>query len=194
MKRTTKTAAAATTIERAEIETGAGTVRIAARDGALVMAGFESFAEQERQLERRFPGARFVDAKDPAGAISALRRWLAGDLEAIDRLECDAGGTEFQRAVWKALREIPAGETVSYGDIARRIGRPKAFRAVGAANGSNPIAIVVPCHRVVAVDGRLVGFGGGIGRKAALLRLEGIDVDGSRPSSRVHPEIIRLQI
>ena len=171
--------AGAVVIERAEIETGAGTVRVAARDGALVMAGFESRAEQERQLERRFPGARFVDAKDPAGAITALRRWLDGDLEAIDRLECDGGGTEFQRAVWKALREIPAGETVSYGDIARRIGRPKAFRAVGAANGSNPIAIVVPCHRVIGSDDTLTGYGGGLPRKRWLLAHEARHAKGS---------------
>jgi len=172
MKATTAMTTTTTTIEEAEIETGAGTVRIAAHDGALVRVDFESRAERERQLARRFPGARFVDAKDPAGAVSAFRRWLDGDLDALDSLPCDAGGTEFQRAVWKALRSIPAGETVSYGEIARRIGRPKASRAVGAANGSNPIAIVVPCHRVIASDDTLCGYGGGLPRKRWLLEHE----------------------
>jgi len=84
----------------------------------------------------------------------------------------DAMGTEFQRRVWEALRAIPFGETVSYGDIARRIGNPRAVRAVGLANGRNPIAIIVPCHRVIGANGSLTGYGGGLERKRFLLALE----------------------
>lgn len=84
----------------------------------------------------------------------------------------DFAGTEFQKAVWKALLEIPFGETRSYGDIARRLGKPKAVRAVGAANGRNPISIIAPCHRVIGANGALTGFAGGLKAKAALLTLE----------------------
>jgi methylated-DNA-[protein]-cysteine S-methyltransferase len=97
--------------------------------------------------------------------------------------------------VYDRLLRIPYGQVATYGEVARDIGGEiGAARAVGQAVGANPVAIIVPCHRVVAADGRLVGFGGGIARKAELLRVEGIDVDGSRPSSRVHPEIIRLPL
>jgi methylated-DNA-[protein]-cysteine S-methyltransferase len=92
----------------------------------------------------------------------------------------DPGGTPFQRRVWDELRRIPAGSTVSYSELARRLDAPKAVRAVAAANGSNPVAIVIPCHRVVAADGRLWGYGGGLERKAWLLAHEGVALDGLR--------------
>jgi methylated-DNA-[protein]-cysteine S-methyltransferase len=102
--------------------------------------------------------------------------------------------TSFQRDVYARLLEIEYGHVVSYGRIARDIGRPDMARAVGQAVGANPIPIVVPCHRVVASDGSLTGFGGGLGAKAALLKLEGIDVDGTSPTSKVHPEVIPLDL
>jgi methylated-DNA-[protein]-cysteine S-methyltransferase len=103
--------------------------------------------------------------------------------------------TPFRKRVYDRLLEIPYGEVVTYGEIARDIrGGPAAARAVGQAVGANPISILIPCHRVVAADGSLHGFGGGLSRKAALLRIEGIEVDGVRPSSRVHPEVLRLPI
>lgn len=109
------------------------------------------------------------------GVLDAARRQLdeyfAARREAFD-LPLAPAGTPFQRRVWAALLEIPFGETRSYASLARAIGKPTASRAVGAANGSNPIAIVVPCHRVVGADGSLTGFGGGLDRKAFLLRLE----------------------
>jgi len=91
-------------------------------------------------------------------------------------LPLDLRGTEFQRAVWQALLEIPYGETRSYAEIARQVGQPNAVRAVGAANGANPIPIVVPCHRVIGRDGSLTGYGGGLDKKVFLLQLEGVDV------------------
>ncbi len=100
-----------------------------------------------------------------------LERYFAGELTDFD-LPLEMSGSTFQLRVWNALREIPYGETVSYGELARRVGRPGAARAVGLANGSNPIAIVVPCHRVIGADGSLTGYGGGMDRKRRLLELE----------------------
>jgi methylated-DNA-[protein]-cysteine S-methyltransferase len=101
-----------------------------------------------------------------------LREYFAGRRQSFD-LELDLTGTAFQRAVWTALLTIPFGQTRSYGDIARQVGRPSASRAVGAANGQNPVAIVAPCHRVIGSTGALTGFGGGLDVKERLLRLEG---------------------
>lgn len=110
---------------------------------------------------------------DPFGFTSALKAYFAGDLRAVEALPTATGGTEFQRTVWTALREIPCGQTISYGELARRIGRPAAVRAVGLANGANPVGIVVPCHRVVGANGGLTGYGGGLERKRWLLAHEG---------------------
>jgi methylated-DNA-[protein]-cysteine S-methyltransferase len=113
------------------------------------------------------------DAHDPHGAADILRAYFAGDLGAIDALPVRPQGTEFQVEVWAALREIPVGTTTSYGALAASLGRPKAVRAVGRANGTNPVAIVLPCHRVVGHDGRLTGYGGGLAAKRWLLSHEG---------------------
>lgn len=117
-------------------------------------------------------GSTLEPAPKPTPLSGALQRYFAGDLAAIDALPVATAGTEFQRSVWHALRRIPCGETVSYATLARRIGRDSAVRAVGLANGANPIGIVVPCHRVVGSDGSLTGYGGGIERKRWLLAHE----------------------
>lgn len=101
-----------------------------------------------------------------------LDEYFAGSRRSFD-VRLAPGGTPFQRAVWDALRDVPYGETVTYGEIAARVGRPTASRAVGAANGANPIAVVVPCHRIVGANGTLTGYGGGLDRKRLLLELEG---------------------
>lgn len=116
-------------------------------------------------------------SEEPDHAVLAeterqLRAYFAGELTKFD-LPLDFQGTRFQQTVWAALLTIPFGETRSYGEIARQIGRPTAFRAVGAANGRNPISIVAPCHRVVGSTGALTGFAGGLATKERLLRLEG---------------------
>lgn len=103
--------------------------------------------------------------------ITQLKNYFAGDLTEF-ALPLDPGGTPFQLQVWRALQQIPYGETVSYGDLAARIGRPTAVRAVGAANGRNPLPIVIPCHRVIGRDGSLTGYGGGLAIKEALLEME----------------------
>ena len=127
-----------------------------------------------RFLQRQEPTAAIVEHSDPAGAATALERYFAGELGALDGLEVDFYGTEFQRRVWTALRSVAPGHTASYAEIANGIGAPSATRAVGAANGANPIAIVVPCHRIIGTSGTLVGYGGGLDRKRWLLEHEGI--------------------
>jgi methylated-DNA-[protein]-cysteine S-methyltransferase len=114
---------------------------------------------------------------EPRDGVSPARRaveaYFGGDLAAIDRLPVKTAGTAFQREVWAALRSIATGETTTYGRLAVTLGRPKAMRAVGAANGANPISIIVPCHRVIGANTFLTGYGGGIERKRWLLRHEG---------------------
>jgi len=144
--------------------------------GRVRVLDFGDYAERMARLLRRHygPGGwRVRDAAAPTAARRALQGYFAGDLSAIDALETATGGTAFQRQVWAALRDIPAGTTTTYGALAARIGRPKAVRATGLANGANPIGVIVPCHRVVGADGSLTGYGGGLERKAWLLRHEG---------------------
>ncbi len=111
------------------------------------------------------------NAKPFREAVRQLNAYFAGKLTEFD-LPLEPEGTSFQRAVWEELRRIPYGETISYGELARRIGNPNASRAVGLANGSNPIAIVIPCHRVIGSTGKLTGFGGGLEVKRRLLEIE----------------------
>jgi methylated-DNA-[protein]-cysteine S-methyltransferase len=120
--------------------------------------------------------------RQPSAASTALAAYFDGDLHAIDDLPIVLRGTDFQRRVWSALRQIPCGETWSYGQLARYIGNPAAVRAVGLANGANPIGIVVPCHRVIGADGSLTGYGGGIERKRWLLAHERVQL---RPSQNL---------
>jgi methylated-DNA-[protein]-cysteine S-methyltransferase len=124
-----------------------------------------------RMLARQYGSRGFAlqPARNPHGLTAAIDAYFGGDLAAIDALPVELVGTDFQRTVWAALRQIPVGTTVSYSGLARRIGRPQAVRAVGLANGANPVGVVVPCHRVVGADGTLVGYGGGISRKRWLL-------------------------
>jgi methylated-DNA-[protein]-cysteine S-methyltransferase len=144
-------------------------------DGRVRAAGFaDGHARMEKRL-RAHPGGEDVviaRGRKSRGVADAVRRYFAGDLAALDGLTVFNEGTEFQRAVWAALREIPCGETRSYGDIARRIGNPAAVRAVGLANNANPVGVIVPCHRVIGSDGSLTGYGGGIERKRWLLSHE----------------------
>ena len=148
-----------------------GDVRFAVGDdGALVALGFvERWEPLERWLARRFGDVELAAGRGTAAVEAALDRYFGGDVGALDALAVDLGGTDLQGRVWSALRTIPAGQTRSYAAIARQVGAPRAVRAVGAANGANPVSIVVPCHRVIASDGRLHGYGGGLPRKQWLL-------------------------
>jgi methylated-DNA-[protein]-cysteine S-methyltransferase len=127
-----------------------------------------------RLFERHYGRGRYLlePCRNPDGLTDAMMAYFGGDLTVIDDLPVATGGTEFQRIVWNELRRIPCGTSISYSELARRIGRPAAIRAVGLANGANPIGIVVPCHRVIGANGTLTGYGGGIERKRWLLAHE----------------------
>ena len=129
-------------------------------------------AEDSLRLHYGKNGFTLTPANNPGGLSEAIRNYFNGDLTAIDNLPTKTNGTPFQRQVWQALREIPLGTTTSYGELAKRIGRPKAVRAVGLANGSNPVGVIVPCHRVIGSNGSLTGYGGGLNRKRWLLEHE----------------------
>jgi methylated-DNA-[protein]-cysteine S-methyltransferase len=157
----------------AEVASPAGTIVVAVRDDRLVALEFaHRWPLRRRRLERRFGPLALRPARDPAGVVRRLRAYFAGELDALAPIAVDPGGTAFQRRVWRALRTVSPGRTVSYQELARAIGAPTAARAVGAANGANPIGIVVPCHRVIGADGRLSGYAGGVARKRWLLAHE----------------------
>ncbi|MDP1599859.1 methylated-DNA--[protein]-cysteine S-methyltransferase [Phenylobacterium sp.] len=124
-------------------------------------------------LRRQNPPIALREGRAPDAIRSGLETYFAGDLGALAKIRWRTGGTAFQRSVWAALCTIPVGETVSYGRLAERIGKPKAMRAVGLANGANPVGVVVPCHRVIGSNGSLTGYGGGMDRKQWLLTHEG---------------------
>ncbi len=148
------------------LKTPIGELLLAGDEDALSLVGFPEGSM------RREPEADWIYSEKPfAEARSQLTGYFAGTLKSFDLKLCP-GGTEFQLQVLEELQKIPYGTTTSYGDIAKRIGRPKAVRAVGAANGRNPIPVIIPCHRVIGSSGDLTGFGGGIPTKKALLRLE----------------------
>jgi len=142
-------------------------------DGVLRALDFEDHEARMQQLLQRHYGAGGLTSKRaPARVTDALAAYFAGDLGAVEDLAVRANGTEFQTRVWSALRRIPVGMTWSYGQLAAAVGNPKGSRAVGLANGANPIGIVVPCHRVIGANGTLTGYGGGIERKRWLLAHE----------------------
>lgn len=138
---------------------------------ALDFAGYED--RMHRLLGRHSPGAILVEGRAPEGVRAAVEAYFTGDVRALDAVPVKTAGTDFQKAVWAALRAIPAGETRSYGQLAAAIGSPKAVRAAGLANGQNPVAVIVPCHRVIGANGTLTGYAGGLERKRWLLAHEG---------------------
>lgn len=154
-----------TTLQCRSVDSPVGPLTLAGRDGRLMHL---------RMVDQTYEPSRDgweVDETAFPDAVEQLAEYFAGERTVFD-LELHMVGTAFQRRVWTALQSIPYGETCTYGDIAREIGSPGAFRAVGLANGHNPIGIVVPCHRVIGANGSLTGYGGGLDRKRALLELE----------------------
>ncbi|MGV0736673.1 methylated-DNA--[protein]-cysteine S-methyltransferase [Mycobacterium syngnathidarum] len=154
-----------TTLHYRTMDSPVGLLTLAGRDGKLMHL---------RMVDQTYEPSRQgweVDENAFPEAVEQLSEYFAGDRTEFD-LELDMMGTQFQRRVWQALQAIPYGQTCSYGEIARQIGSPSAFRAVGLANGHNPIGIIVPCHRVIGANGSLTGYGGGLDRKRALLELE----------------------
>lgn len=157
------------------IATPVGTVLLVTDDdGAVRALDFDDYEDRMRRLLTRHYGpVTLTPGRAPAAVRAAIDAYFAGDRRALDGVAVRTGGTEFQRQVWAALRAIPAGETRSYGQLAAAIDRPKAVRAVGLANGANPVGIIVPCHRVIGSNGTLTGYAGGIERKRWLLDHEG---------------------
>ena len=157
-----------------ELGTPAGAIVFARRGKRLVALSFKDhWPRLLSELERRFGTLDLAPDTDGGAPGRALRRYLDGDLRALDALEVDTEGTPFQEKVWSRLRKIPAGATWSYAELARAVGKPSAVRAVAGANARNPVSVVVPCHRVIASDGKLAGYGGGVPRKRWLLTHEG---------------------
>jgi len=161
------------TLDKIDAPIGAFLIAV---DESGVLRAVDFWADEAslRQLLRRQYGpVPVVAGRAPAAIRQAFETYFAGDIRALEAVPVATVGTAFQRKVWAALQRIPAGETRSYGQLAAEIGEPQASRAVGLANGQNPIAIVIPCHRVIGADGSLTGFGGGLPRKRWLLRHEG---------------------
>lgn len=160
------TALASTPTTMTTIDSPIGLLTLTSREG--VLTGVHMHNQRHAPT---LPATCERDDAPFARAVEQLRAYFAGELTEFD-LPLQMHGTEFQRRVWAGLREIPYGETISYGELAERIGSPGASRAVGLANGRNPIAIIVPCHRVIGADGSLTGYGGGLDRKVWLLEHE----------------------
>jgi O-6-methylguanine DNA methyltransferase len=150
------------TREQAQVETPIGVFRATIVDEAVKTAGFLVGGRRAPAPARR----------DSTGVQAALTAYFAGDCDALDTIAVAPEGTLFKQLVWKALREIRAGETISYGELAERVGAPGAARAVGTANATNPICLIIPCHRVIRAGGALGGYGFGVDRKQWLLAHE----------------------
>jgi methylated-DNA-[protein]-cysteine S-methyltransferase len=166
-------------LEMDSFQSPVGQVILVARDSELVFVDFEGNEKRMRRLlEARFGAYQLEKAALP-DFKSKLEAYFAGDCDAVNDLKISTGGTEFQARVWRALREIPTGQTMSYGALAAKLDKPGASRAVGMINGLNPISIVLPCHRVIGANGTLTGYAGGLERKKWLLEHEGVKLRGS---------------
>jgi methylated-DNA-[protein]-cysteine S-methyltransferase len=162
------------TLDRLETPIGIALL-VTDADGALRALDWEDYEPRLRQLLRlQYGPTDLVNARASDHTRAALAGYFAGDLDRLNTVKWRVAGTTFQRNVWTALRTIPAGTTLSYSALAAQLKVPKAVRAVGLANGSNPISVVVPCHRVIGANGSLTGYGGGLERKRWLLEHEGV--------------------
>jgi methylated-DNA-[protein]-cysteine S-methyltransferase len=161
------------TLTVAEVPSPIGAIVLAVRGTRLVALEFRHrWPWRRARLERRLGAFSPGPAGDADEVVRRLDAYFAGQVDALAPIAVDPGGTPFQRRVWAMLRRIPPGRTMSYGELAQAVGAPAAVRAVGTASGANPIAIVVPCHRVIGADGRLSGYAGGVARKRWLLAHE----------------------
>ena len=158
-----------------QLESPIGTIVLISDGEALRVLDFVDCDERMERLLRLHYGNQkpITGSREGLGIKRKVEAYFAGNLTSVDDIAVCTEGTSFQKRVWSELRHIPASTTISYGELAKRIGRPSASRAVGLANGSNPIAIVVPCHRVIGANGSLTGYGGGMERKRWLLAHEG---------------------
>ncbi|HYL78241.1 MAG TPA: methylated-DNA--[protein]-cysteine S-methyltransferase [Bryobacteraceae bacterium] len=163
-----------------EFQSPIGRILFASDGQAICMLDFSGYEDRMKTLlRRRFGACEFQKTSDPQNLNSSLAAYFNGDLHAFDGTPVRTNGSEFQELVWRSLREIPVGETWTYGQLAAHVNRPQAARAVGHANSLNPVAIIVPCHRVIGASSALTGYAGGIERKEWLLRHEGALRQGS---------------
>jgi methylated-DNA-[protein]-cysteine S-methyltransferase len=163
------------TVDLGTIDSPVGKLTIAAQGESVCLVHFgAATAAVKASLAAWYPDSEVAAAKDPGGAVGVLKRYFDGDLDSLDEIAVDLHGTPFQRSVWTALRSVKAGTTLSYSQLAERVGAPSAVRAVGAANGANPVAVILPCHRIIGSNGSLTGYGGGLERKRWLLDHEGV--------------------
>jgi methylated-DNA-[protein]-cysteine S-methyltransferase len=155
-----------------QLKSPVGTLVLVSDSEALRVLHF--IDREEQMLRLKYYGGQkpVTGSKESLETKRQVEAYFGGDLTSVDAIPVRTEGTEFQRQVWAELRNIAAGTTISYGELAKRLGKPNASRAVGAANGANPIAIVVPCHRVIGANGSLTGYGGGMKRKRWLLQHE----------------------
>jgi methylated-DNA-[protein]-cysteine S-methyltransferase len=152
-----------------------GTVLIVVDDERLCALDFADCEQRMMTLlQRRYGPVHLVQTTNPAGFSSRIHAYFAGDYQSLDNIPISIGGTDFQQQVWTALRTIRPGTTISYRELAAKLEKPTAYRAVGAANSLNPIGIVLPCHRVIGADTSLTGYAGGLDRKQWLLQHEGV--------------------
>ena len=150
---------------------------VADEDGVLRALDFEDYAARMKELLLlHYGAAALAKGRAPKAMRSALSAYFEGDFASLKTIAWRVAGTPFQRKIWTALPKIPAGQTMSYGALAASLGVPNAMRAVGHANGSNPISVVIPCHRLIGANGSLVKYGGGLHRKQWLLRHEGVEI------------------
>lgn len=159
-----------------QVDSPIGTIILVVDDQKLCSL---DYAEYEPRmftlLQKRYGEVHLKQVNDPCGFSSRIRDYLAGDYACLDAIPVSTGGTPFQQEVWLALRSIPPGKTLTYGELAAQVGKPTAYRAVGATNALNPVAIVLPCHRVIGANSSLTGYAGGLTRKRWLLQHEGYD-------------------
>ena len=183
-------------------ESPIGDILLVTDAGVLVSLDYAGYEHRMmRLLEKRYGAFSLnetsVEEKFTAsieGIAHQIQAYLAGDLTAIDTIPVNPGGTQFQSQVWHALRSIPPGTTLSYGELAKQLGNPAAVRAVGTTNSLNPISIVLPCHRVIGANGSLTGYAGGLERKRWLLQHEGVDIaQPNKPKQQLNQQLSLLE-
>lgn len=164
-----------TTLQSATIASPLGNILVVANGEQICSLDYEDYRQRMMKLlQRRYRAFQLVPVSNPCEINNYLEAYFAGDSACLDSIPVNTGGTAFQQEVWQALRTIPPGTTTSYGELAGKLGRPTAYRAVGGANALNPIAIIIPCHRVIGANTTLTGYAGGLERKEWLLRHEKI--------------------
>ena len=172
-----------------KIPSAIGTILLVVEGQHLCALDYADYEQRMTELLKpRYGDFCLKKSRDPCGFSSRTRAYLHGEYQALDEIPISTGGTPFQQCVWATLRTIPPGIVMTYGEMAAKLGKPSAFRAVGAANALNPIALVIPCHRLVGANGSLTGYAGGLERKRWLLEHEGVEVIGDASKGKASVE------